>query len=243
MKGSEKLIDTIKKQNVQPIPKWRFALKNGLIWGGFLSAVLFGALAFSVILFAIQQTDFNVLNHLSHSKLELFLGLLPFLWIVFLIVFLVIAFFSIRNSKKGYKFTMAKLVGFSAALSILLGTMFFIGGGADQLEEAFALKVSFYESVQEKKVKLWSIPDDGYLSGYIESVNSEYFQLKDFKNKVWKIYYDEAFMPPVVMLEEGEKIKLIGKMKSENEFTADEIRPWGGQWRRMQGKGRGGGRE
>ncbi|MBK9013752.1 MAG: hypothetical protein IPM82_06495 [Saprospiraceae bacterium] len=236
MKGSEKLIEAIKQQDIQPVPKWQFSLKNGLAWAGFLVAVVLGAMAFSVILFAIQQTDFNMVSHLSHSRLEMFLGLLPFIWIVFLIVFLAVAFYSIQYSKKGYKFTAAKLVGFSALLSILLGTLFFIGGGGHQLEHAFAVNVDVYESLQQRKTKLWSMPEDGYLSGQIEEVSAEYFVLKDFNNKAWKIHYESAFIAPVVRLEKGETVKLIGKLASKDEFTAEEIRPWGGRGTRMRGK-------
>ncbi len=236
MKGSEKLIETIKNQDIRPVPKWRFSLKNSLIWAGFLLGVVLGAMAFSVILFAIQQTDFNMVGHLSHSRLELFLGLLPFFWIGFLIIFLAIAFYSIQFSKKGYKFTAAKLAGFSALLSILLGTVFFIAGGGHQLEHAFATNISLYESLQEKKVKLWSMPEDGYLSGQIEEVGADFFNLKDFKDKVWKIQYEGAFIAPIVQLEVGETVKLIGKMTSADAFKADEIRPWGGRGQRMRGR-------
>jgi hypothetical protein len=235
MKGSEKLIATIKEQDIRQVPKWRFLVKNGLAWVVFLIAVLLGAGAFSVILFAIQQTDFNVVNHLAHSRLELFLGLLPFVWLSFLIVFLLVAFHSVQYSKKGYKFTVAKRFGFSAGLSILLGTLFFIGGGAHQLEHAFAVNVELYESIQQKKMKLWSMPEDGYLSGKIEAVNDDYLQLKDFNGTTWQVSYDSAFIAPVVQLEPGETIKMIGKMTSENGFKAQEIRPWGGRGRRMGG--------
>ncbi len=236
MKSSEKLIQTIREKDIQPTPKWHFTLKNSLLWLGFLLAVLLGALAFSVVLFAVQQTDFNVLNHLSHSKLEMFLGLLPFVWIIFLIAFLGVAFYSVRYSKKGYKFTLAKLAGYSAMLSILLGTLFFMAGGAQQLEQAFAIHVSMYESIQEKKIKMWSMPEDGYLSGHIIEVNPEFIQLKDFKGKIWKIYYEEAFIAPVVSLNAEEKIKVIGRIVSEDEFATDEIRPWGGRSKRMRGR-------
>lgn len=238
MKSSEKLIQAIKEQDVKPVPKWHFTLKNSLLWTGFLIAVFLGALAFSVVLFAIQQTDFNIISHLTHSRLELFLGLLPFVWIVFLVVFVGIAFFSIRHSKKGYKFTVAKLAGFSAALSILLGTLYFLAGGASQLDKVFAANVGLYESIQEKKMKLWSMPEEGYLSGEIVNVSPDFFQLKDFKNKVWEITYEEAFIAPVVTLEKGEKVKIIGKISSDDVFIAEEVRPWGGAGRRMQNRGK-----
>jgi Trk-type K+ transport system membrane component len=63
--------------------------------------MLLGAVAFSVILFCIQQTEFDLVSHLSHSRLEFFLGLLPFFWIVSLILFLVVAMTSFKHSGKG----------------------------------------------------------------------------------------------------------------------------------------------
>lgn len=239
MKPSEKLIQSIKEQGIKPVPRWRFTVRNAVLWGAFLLAVLLGALAFSVILFSVQQADFSVVSHLSHSRLELFLGLLPIFWIILLVVFLVIAIYSIQYSPKGYKFTSAKLVGYSAALSILLGTLFFIAGGAQRLEHVFALHVSLYESVQEKKVQLWSMPKEGYLSGQIEETNAGDFQLRDFEGNLWTVHYENAFMPPSVLLERGEQIKLMGEITGKGEFSALEIRPWGGFG---AGRGRGGGR-
>lgn len=233
MKPSERLIQKIKEEQAEPAPRWHFAVKNKLLWAAFGLAAVLGALAFSVILVAIQQTDFDLISHLSHSGLELFLGLLPFFWIILLIVFLLIAMYSVQYSLKGYKFTLSRLVGYSAALSILLGTLFFIGGGAQRLEQAFALNVSIYESVQEKKAKLWSLPEEGYLSGEIVEAGLNAFKLKDFQGVEWTIRYEGAFIPPVVLLERGEKVKLIGEMAEEKVFVASEVRPWGGAGSRI----------
>jgi hypothetical protein len=239
MKPSEKLIQAIREQDIKPLPKWRFTLRNSLLLAAFLLAVLLGALSFSVILFAIQQTDFNVVNHLSHSRMELFLGLLPFFWILVLVVFLAIAIYSIQYAPKGYKFSAGKWVAYSAALSMLLGTLFFIAGGAERIENAFEVNVSIYQSIEEKKVRLWSMPQDGYLAGDIIDVTAEALHLKDLQGKKWTIRYEDAFIPPVVLLERGEKVKLLGAISGKDEFTADEIRPWGG-YRGGRGKGRGG---
>lgn len=234
MKPSEKLLQKIREEQAEPAPRWHFAVKNRLVWAAFGLAVVLGALAFSVILFAIQQTEFNIVSHLSHSGLELFLGLLPFFWIALLVVFLLVAMYSVQYSRRGYKFTLARLVGYSAALSILLGTLFFIGGGAQRLEQAFALNVSIYESVQEKKIKLWSMPEEGYLSGEIVETEMGAFRLKDFQGKEWTVRYEGAFIPPVVLLERGEKVKLVGEVAEEGVFAASEVRPWGGAGSRMR---------
>ena len=228
MENFKKIIERIKEENIQPIPKWYFTTKNMFAWLAFAVSIFIGAAAFSVILFSIQQVDFDLVSHLSHSGLELILGLLPFFWIVALLIFLVVAIFSFQKSKQGYKFTRTRLVGFSTAISILLGTLFFIGGGAQWLDNTFEAHMSSYEGMEEKKMKIWMNPEKGYLSGSIEEVNGDVFQLIDFNGKKWDVSYGEAFIPSSVFLEKGEQVKLIGEITETNDFRADEVRPWGG---------------
>ncbi len=231
MENSERLISKMKNQNLKPIPKWRFTIKGMAIGFTILVSVILGGLAFSIILFSIQQLGFDLITHMSHSRIEFLLGLLPFLWIGLLIIFLTLGMISIKNSRKGYKFSPTKLILFNSVFSILLGTLFFIGGGAQWLENKFAVQIEIYESIQEKKINMWSAPENGFLSGTIESVNTNTLQLVDFKKRKWTIDFQEAHIPPAVLLEEGEVIKLRGKMEDSNSFIADEVRPWGGNKR------------
>ena len=237
MAKSKEILNKIKEENIKPIPKWYFLGRNLLIWTAFGLTVLIGAIAFSIILFAIQQTDFNLISHLSHSKLELFLGLLPFFWIITLIIFLIMGIYSLQRSPRGYKLRWPKMAGVHVSLSILVGTLFFLAGGAGKLEKAFAVRMALYESIEEKKVKIWMMPEEGFLSGTIESVSDSIFQLIDFDEDKWQIDYSNAFIPPVVLLEKGEKIKLIGAQTNAGTFTAEEIRPWGGPQQRMRRQG------
>ncbi len=229
MENSDQLIEKMKLQNIKPKPSWHFTAKTIFFWVIFLFSVLLGAFAFSVVLFSIQQIEFDLLTHMSHSYFELVMGLAPLFWIISLIIFLIIAMVGIKNSKKGYKFSYSKLVVLSSSFSILIGTLFFIGGGAQWLEHAFSVRVGIYESVQEKKVKMWTKPDEGYLSGTIMTVNDESLELKDFNNHTWLIDIGQAKVSQAVLLEEKEIIKIIGENISNHNFRADDIKPWGGQ--------------
>ena len=119
-------------------------------------------------------------------------------------------------------------MAFSISLSILSCTLFFIAGGGKWLERAFAVNVSLYESIQEKKTKLWMLPEEGYLSGTIESATEDSIYLKDFNGDLWTILHREADISPSVSMKKGEKLKIIGTMLSESRFQAEKIRPWGG---------------
>jgi len=230
MKNSDQLIEKMKLQNIKPKPGWHFTSKTILFWFIFICSVLLGALAFSVVLFSIQQIDFDLLEHMSHSSFELLIGLTPLFWIISLIVFLFIAMIGIKNSKKGYKFSYSKIIAFSASLSILVGTLFFIVGGAKWLENKFSVNVGVYESVEDKKIKMWMKPEEGYLSGSIVQVHEEYLEIKDFNDKTWTIDISHANIANAVLLEEHEKIKIIGNVVPDSNFRADYIKPWGGQF-------------
>jgi hypothetical protein len=228
MNNSKKIIDRIKEQEIKPTPKWIFTLKNLSLWLVFGLSVIFGALAFSVILFVVQQADFNMMSHLDHSRMEMFLGLLPIIWLIFLILFFIISIFCIRNSWKGYKFSAIKQIGISFVLSMALGTLLFVLGGGQWIENAFKVNVATYQSLDERKQQMWSKPTEGYLSGKIISVNDKHIILKDFKQQEWTIEYTDSFISSMVMLEKDEVIKIIGKKKGKEAFSAKEIRPWGG---------------
>ncbi len=229
MENNNQIVDIIKKQNIKPKPKWYFDLKNISIWVLYLIFMLIGAISFAIILFAIQQTDFELLSHFGHSKLELFLSTLPFIWIVLLIIFILGSLYAIYYSQRGYKFTFSKLIAINVGLSVLIGTMFFIGGGAAWFENAFAIRTGFYESIQKKKERIWQNPDKGNLAGVIEELKDGELILIDFNNKKWTISTDSTFIANAVILEKGEKIKLTGLRTNESSFKAKEIYPWGGK--------------
>ncbi len=237
MKNSDQLIEKMKLQNIKPKPSWHFTAKGIFFWIVFFVSILLGAFAFSIVLFTIQQIDFDLISHMSHSWLEFLIGLAPFFWIISLIIFLIIAMIGIKNSKKGYKFSYSSLIAFSTSFSILLGTIFFIGGGAQWLENAFSVRIGLYEGVQAKKMKLWMMPEKGYLAGTIIKVTETSLELNDFTDQTWTINIEQANVPSVVLLVEGEKVKIIGEIESDNNFRANEIRPWGGSgqpWERRK---------
>ena len=234
MSNTDKLMQRIKDSGDQPIPKWKFVLKRSIIWFSFGFAVIAGSLAFSVILFSLRETGFWALQHLDHSGWEMVLSLLPFIWLIALLIFLLVAIYSIQSSDKGYKLTLSKWVGYSAAISIVLGTIFYLGGGGQWLENTFASKASFYESVQEKKARIWMQPENGLLAGTLTEIKPDALIMKDFNGKSWVIKYEDAFIAPVLRLEEGEEVKLVGNIKVDNTFLAEEIRPWQGRKKSRQ---------
>ena len=116
----------------------------------------------------------------------------------------------------------------STGISMAIGTMFFMTGGARWLEHKFETNIESYESLLEKKTAIWSQPSLGTLSGEIVEIGEESITMKDWKNELWTIQTKDAFVAPVLDLQVGTQIKINGKLMDGNTFKAEKIRPWGG---------------
>jgi len=235
MKNSQKLLEKIQVRKITQKSRLKFVLKNSLFWTLFALSIIIGGLSFSVILFVLNETEFDLLSQITDSKVELFLGILPFFWVISCVIFLLISIFGIRHTKIGYRYSPFWVFGSSVILSIILGTSFFFTGGAGKIEQIFAENIPIYESVVEKKIALWSMPEQGFLSGEIIE-KKEILIIKDWSGKKWKINFENALMRGKMSLNKGEKIKIIGKMSEDIIFIAKEIRPWEGRKMRSNEK-------
>lgn len=227
MDNSEKIISKIKEENIQPIPKWKIRWSRFSTWTLYFLFILSGAISFSVIIYSIQQSEFSMLKHIGHSKIELILVLLPLLWLILLISFLIVSVISARQTKKAYKWSFGKWIGLSLLLSLAIGTLFFISGGAQWVEKSFANQIEIYNSVNERKMKIWMDPVNGRIAGEIQQVNENEIILIDFDGKKWLIDISGSYIAQRVLLETGEKIKMFGEQAKDNSFIANDIKPWG----------------
>ncbi len=229
IKKSQKLINKITAKDIKPRPRWHFVFENYIFWSVFFIFMIFGSAAFSIILYAVTESDFDLLSS-SGSKIEFLFGILPLLWILFLGIFFFISIFGIRHTKTGYRYPLLKILSANILLSVLLGILFFSVGGAEKMENIFAEKIPVYKSIEERRISRWSRPESGFLSGVIlENKNNEIILIEDFNNKQWEINIQDAIVRPRVSLDSEEKIKIIGAISEENIFAAREIRRWDGR--------------
>lgn len=234
MKNSEKLLDKIQNENIQQRNRFKFTARNILFWTLFSIGIITGGIAFSVIIYTAIQTDFDILDHIQHSRIEFLLGLLPIFWIVFAIIFLIISLSGIKATKRGYKYNPLLVFAGTIACSFVLGIIFYFSGGAQKIESIFAKNFPGYQSVNDKKLATWLNPNDGFLSGTIVWAEESVIQLKDWEGKDWRVDLEDALIRGRAVIKEGEQIKLIGTLTGASDFSASEIRPWNGAGRHSQ---------
>jgi len=227
IKKSQELINKIKSRGIKQKPRWYYIIENIIFWGIFSLSIILGGISFSIILYAIGESDFNLLRNLSSPGIRSFISFLPFIWILFLGICLTIAALGIRNTKKGYRYSLLWILGINILLSILFGLLFFYTGGGQKIEEIFAKRIPIYRGIEERKISKWSSSESGFLSGVIlEKQSDDILLLEDFTGERWQINIKDIVINFRLSLEPGEKIKIIGIASEENVFIAEEIRVW-----------------
>ncbi|MEI8343702.1 MAG: hypothetical protein WCF93_01980 [Candidatus Moraniibacteriota bacterium] len=221
---SEKILKTIKEANVKPQPKWKFLVKNWLTWVMFVSALLVGALSFAVMLDIIARHDWDIYFYLHKTFLQYMLLSLPYVWIVFLIVFFGVAYYDFIHIRGWYRHRVYLVVIASVFLSVGCGLIFFFAGFGKTVDRILTKNMPFYGLVKINKEQLWNHPDEGLLEGeIIEVKNPDEFVLEDPSGKQWDVQDVNAKVNGKV-INQGENVEIIGGKKSENGFVAKKIR-------------------
>lgn len=223
-------IARIKKQGIVPESQWKFLVKKYGIWLIFFAAILFGAVSFSITLDMLLQLDWDLHRFVHQSGIWYSLSLLPYIWIVLLVIFLVFSFLDLRKTQTGYRYSLFKMSLLSLGGVIFIGTIFLLIGWGFKINTMVARGVPYYGKHMMTRELQWMQVDKGLLSGTIMFVADKSLEIEDLAGKKWIIILDEStIIRPLAIIEQGKMIKVIGTKKDKDNFQAMEIRPWEGK--------------
>ena len=229
-------LQKIKKENIKPIPKWQFLLKDSLVWGLFVLNLILGSIGFAIALYLLTNNDILLDSSLVTNVWEWLILSIPIAWILLTALFLFIAYYNFKHTSGGYRFTVVKILLMNIVVSIVLGVLINGIGLSQKLNTIFSDHIPFYNHTMDLRSEVWMRPESGYLAGTIVDINSDtkILKIEDLKGMVWDIPYRDAIIKGKVVLELGEEIKIVGKILPTNVFEAFEIRPWAGNGRQLQ---------
>lgn len=223
---SQKVLEKIKKEHIKPQPRWRFIAKNMVIW--FISAValVFGGLATSVVIYMLVNNDWDVYEHITGSLPEFVFATIPYYWLVFMVVFIVVAHYYLKHTKKGYRYRLHTIAVALFISSTALGILFYNIGMGRAIDDVFAENVPFYMNLLEHRKGIWVMPEEGRLGGEIVMViNENEFKLREFNQREWRIIIRETIIPANSIIKKGNTVKIMGNKLDEETFEAFIIRP------------------
>lgn len=226
--------DTIKKiesQHIIPKQRWKYLIKKYGLWVLSISILILGALSFSVAFNNYNDLDRDLYLFMNQkSKFVYFLSLLPYFWIVLIGIFLTIAFWEIRKTETGYRYSWLKMMLITIGGIVIFGILSSLFGVGGSLNSKLTKDVPFYgKHIVVTKESQWTQPDKGFIAGKIISLSKNELEIRDLRGKKWNIIIDnKTRVAPSVNLSREEMIKIIGKMIADDNFGAQEIRPWKG---------------
>jgi hypothetical protein len=224
-------IGKIKKEHLLPEPKWRYLVRKYGIWALFGFVVIFAAAAFSAAYFLLSSLDWDLYSFMHQNMLSYSLSIFPYFWALVLGIFLLAAFFEIRRTETGYRFSWVKIILITIGSIVVLGAaMSFVGFGG-RFNSMMANGVPFYgKHMMVTRESQWSNPAQGFLSGTIIKSSGSELEIVDLNAKNWNVLLSEkTLIRPRADVSVGQIIKIIGTQTNSNTFQALEIRPWMGQ--------------
>jgi len=225
---TKKVIERIKHEGIEPEPGWTFAMKRSLLWIGIVLAGGFAALSLSMTAFSLLSIDRNPFTLPPERLFSFaFFRSLPFFWIGLLFAFSALAIFEFRNTRHGYRHRIA-VVALLSGIVVIVGASFLSAWGTDErAERMMKNRFPHYEEMTEMREQFWSRPEEGFLSGTITEITPENISLTDRDGTKWTVILeDETRIRPLVRIEKGSVVKMLGERKDDHTFEAEEIRPW-----------------
>jgi hypothetical protein len=226
---ASQILKNIEEKKIKPKSKWIFLAKDYLVWVFFGLATLTGAAAISVIIFVVNDNDWDIYKYLQKSFWAYFLMLMPYFWIIILLFLSFLAYFNYVHTRKGYLLNPYFVIFGSILFSVILGWALFAIGASEKIDKIFSQKIPYYRNTDSHKSDFWSNPERGLIAGKITKIKSgDNFYLEDLQNKEWEIVGKNVIWKKESIMEIGAKVKIIGKQDQENNiFQAQEVRPWG----------------
>ena len=234
-KLSKNVLEKISNEEISPIPKWAFTLKNLLFWSFFLLATVFGGVAFSVVLFVFTDSDIDLFLWGPVTMFSFLILTIPFWWLAFFLIFLGLAQVFFRSTKHGYKSPVVISIVGSVIGSIILGSIVFLSGWANWMDKTLSPALPWHEQIQNRRAQIWEHPEDGFIAGRIVdfSPENQKIVLQDKKGVLWRVDVSGVF-PPFFWEKpkddsfspERDILKIVGEQTGEKDFYAVEIRKW-----------------
>jgi len=224
---SQNVLEKIKEKKIRPRPKWIFSLKDLGFWLMFSASLILGSISTSLIIFIMRNNDWDLYLRLGHSVFKFILITLPYFWLIFLVFFWIISYYNLKKTKSGYKRNSFSIVLINILVSIILGSTLYFCGLGSELEGSLEENIPPYSRMFYQRHEMWNKPDKGLIGGKIiifESNNN--FKIISLGKKEWNILSEDPIIHPRLILQEGRRVKIIGREISGNIFEAKEIRPF-----------------
>jgi len=228
MNIKDKILQKIKSDKIRPISKWHFEAVNFAWWALFGLLFILGSIAFSVVVYLIMGMDWEIAQRSITSWTEQLVLLLPYFWLVLIVVAVIVSIWNFRQTKTGYRYSSFIILGTVLIGSMVLGSVIYASGFSEKLDNLFTDNLSFYRGRMHQQIDVWNKVEQGFLIGRIRSFNEEMehiLLLQAPQGEEWIVDYSNV--PKIIhpLLEIEQVVRILGEKIDGQNFKALDIRP------------------
>lgn len=210
-----KILDRIECEKIKTRSKWYFVFKNDLFWGIGLLSVAIGSISIAASIFAFSYAEIDLYSATHDSLVAFLYDTLPIMWVLSLVIFIALGCYQIRNTRRGYRYSLVIIVGGSLVLSFGGGFTLHAMGFGELLEKAIGNHIPFHNSIDVDKRQIWVNAGRGVIAGEVVKVNTvsisgNSFIIKDFSGRPWIVLSEELSPRDLSVITTEQTIKIVG---------------------------------
>ncbi len=224
-KIAENVIEKIKKQEIRPKSKWFFVLKNILFWFLFFISILLGGLSFSFVLYILFLNDTLVSFYLANNK-NVFI-VIPYLWFFSFSFFIIFADYILKNTKKGYKYSLLNLIVITLLITLFLGFVLVIFGFTEKVDRVFLQHSYLYRKYGNAHYSQNDPAKGIFIGKFIYDQQDKNLFFKDIDNNLYEVLLRSQidFDPMALHHFKFMYFRLFGRIIDKNKLEIFFIKP------------------
>ena len=228
------ILEEIEKRNAMLIPRWHFLVRRFGFWMLAVISVFTGAISMATAIYVFLDHDFiedqGYINRffIERPIIADIIASIPYLWLAALALFLLIAFFGFRHTRKGYRYSTTKVIVASLSASLLLSVALNTIDIGEYIHRYLIENVHVYKNLIYANEQRWTNSEKGLLGGKVIKVDrySCHIFLRDFNKAIWSVDISKAELHPKTQIAPGKYLKITGVKTGKRAFRALAIQGW-----------------
>lgn len=231
-KIKESVLDRLEREGITPRSRLYWMSYEYAFWSAWLLSVVLGAVALAVLSFTSLYIGYSLYEATHPTFLTFFFATLPYLWFLTFVGLTLVAYFNLRNTKRGYKYSLYLVVGSSFGFSVLGAVMLHSLGTGYYLDYYLGEHLDSYQSRAEFEAQMWQNPLAGRLLGAVKVLDEddlERVRFIDVKNEEWDVTITELRPKDSELLLSGHKVRMLVATTTEeirDGVVACAVFPW-----------------
>ncbi len=226
---SQAVLQKIKKEKIKPLSRRYWQMREVFWWFLIFSQLMIGSLAVAVSILYLSHWDFVLAKRAVGNTLQYLVSSTPLIWPLLLLGSVLFVEYGFGRTKKGFRFRRRNVILVTVLTSVFFGVMLYNFRIAEHVDKQIAKYWSFYDDLSERKMRLWTRPDEGFLFGVplLPAGDEKFsnFSLLDPEGNFWRINSPDLTTEEREILFLSDKVRLLGSRTARREFRLCRVLP------------------